>query len=107
MRALFRLVPALFLACVAAPLSAADADPADWPHYGGDAEGTRYSTANAITTDNVQDLRIAWKIRTGDMAVDPPPPRSHVVPGHAHPARGPVASSDAARPGPGPRPRDG
>lgn len=40
---------------------------AGWPHYGGDAGGSRHSTAAAITPENVTDLRQAWVYRTGDM----------------------------------------
>lgn len=38
-----------------------------WLHYGGDAGGNRYSTAEEITTANVKRLREAWTYRTGDM----------------------------------------
>lgn len=40
---------------------------AGWPHYGGDAGGSRHSTAAAITPENVSDLQQAWVYRTGDM----------------------------------------
>ena len=39
-----------------------------WPHYGGDAGGTRYSAAAAITPANVDGLRRQWLYRTGDAA---------------------------------------
>ncbi len=38
-----------------------------WPHYGGDAGGTRYSTAAQITPANVDGLRRQWLYRTGDV----------------------------------------
>lgn len=44
---------------------------ADWPHYGGDQEATRYSPAAQINRANVAKLRIAWTYRTGD-ALDRP-----------------------------------
>ena len=47
--------------------SAHAADP-DWPHYGGDAGGTRYSAAAQITPANVDGLRRQWLYRTGDAA---------------------------------------
>lgn len=38
----------------------------EWPAYGNDAGGTRYSAAAEITSANVKDLRLAWVMRTGD-----------------------------------------
>ena len=38
----------------------------EWPAYGNDAGGTRYSPAAEITSANVKDLRLAWVMRTGD-----------------------------------------
>lgn len=40
---------------------------AGWPHYGGDAGGTRHSIAAEITPRNVGELQRAWLYRTGDM----------------------------------------
>lgn len=40
----------------------------DWPHYGGDAGGTRFSTLRQITPANVDGLKTAWTFHTGDMA---------------------------------------
>lgn len=37
----------------------------DWRHYGGDAGGTRYVDARAITPENVEDLEEAWSFSTG------------------------------------------
>ena len=39
----------------------------DWPHYGGDPGGHRYSQADQITTANVTRLAPVWEYRTGDM----------------------------------------
>ncbi len=36
-----------------------------WPAYGGDQGGNRYSAADQITSENVQDLEIAWTHQTG------------------------------------------
>ncbi len=44
---------------------------ADWPYYGGDAGGQRFSTAAQITPANVQGLRVAWTWSTGDAASKP------------------------------------
>jgi quinoprotein glucose dehydrogenase len=40
--------------------------PADWPVYGRDPQGTRYSPASAITRGNVARLEAAWTYRTGE-----------------------------------------
>jgi quinoprotein glucose dehydrogenase len=40
----------------------------DWPAYGRDAAGSKYSPAAAITRDNVAKLTVAWSYRTGDYA---------------------------------------
>lgn len=42
---------------------------ADWPAYGRDPGGTRYSPAAQITRENVARLQVAWIYRTGDYAV--------------------------------------
>src|SRR5258706_1718272 len=38
----------------------------DWPAYGGDVEGTRYSTLTTINGRNVGDRQIAWQFDPGD-----------------------------------------
>ncbi|MGH9162057.1 MAG: pyrroloquinoline quinone-dependent dehydrogenase [Vicinamibacteraceae bacterium] len=38
-----------------------------WPAYGGDPGGTRYSTLDQITRENVESLRVAWTYRTGEL----------------------------------------
>jgi quinoprotein glucose dehydrogenase len=40
---------------------------ADWPVYGGDAGGSRYSPLTQITRDNVKHLKVAWTYRTGEI----------------------------------------
>lgn len=35
---------------------------ADWPEYGGNAAGQRYSAARQITPSNVANLRVAWTV---------------------------------------------
>lgn len=42
----------------------------DWPVYGHDAGGSRFSPLAAITRVNVKDLRLAWVYRTGDLMGD-------------------------------------
>jgi quinoprotein glucose dehydrogenase len=40
----------------------------DWPAYGGDPEGTRYSTLTQINRSNVGQLQIAWQFDPGEAA---------------------------------------
>lgn len=42
----------------------------DWPAYGGNSEGTRYSRLNQINRDNVSRLKIAWTYDCEDGAGD-------------------------------------
>jgi quinoprotein glucose dehydrogenase len=44
----------------------------EWPSYGNDAGGTRYSTLTQIDRGNVANLRIAWTYRTGEVGGVPP-----------------------------------
>jgi quinoprotein glucose dehydrogenase len=39
---------------------------ADWPAYGRDPGGSRYSPASQIDRDNVKELKVAWTYRTGE-----------------------------------------
>jgi quinoprotein glucose dehydrogenase len=41
---------------------------ADWPRYGRDQEGTRYSPLDQINRGNVAYLRKAWEYHTGDFS---------------------------------------
>src|SRR5436190_10104303 len=45
---------------------AAAIEPADWPHYGGAPEQTRYSPLTQISRANVRALRVAWTYDTHD-----------------------------------------
>ncbi len=40
---------------------------ADWPHYGGDTGGTRFSPLTQIDPGNVDRLEVAWTYHTGDV----------------------------------------
>ncbi len=48
---------------LAAPLLAQE-----WPYYGGDSGGTKYSPLKQITPANVGGLRVAWEFHTGDVS---------------------------------------
>jgi glucose dehydrogenase len=40
----------------------------DWPYYGGDAGGTKYSPLKQINRANVNGLEVAWTYHTGDVS---------------------------------------
>jgi len=54
------------------PPVAVAADERDWPAYGGDALGSRYSSLTEITRDNVHRLRVAWTFHTGETPATAP-----------------------------------
>jgi quinoprotein glucose dehydrogenase len=61
----------LLVAAVGVPLSAAEptnGEIADWPFYGGDAGGSRYSPLTQINKSNVTELKVAWEYHTGDVS---------------------------------------
>ncbi|WP_115294280.1 membrane-bound PQQ-dependent dehydrogenase, glucose/quinate/shikimate family [Pseudomonas putida] len=41
----------------------------DWPQYGQNTRGSRYSALSEIDTSNVAGLEVAWQYRTGDLPV--------------------------------------
>jgi quinoprotein glucose dehydrogenase len=63
---------ALFLAACALLTWAAAPAPTDtagdWPYYGHDAGGMRYSPLTQINRDNVSALKVAWTFHTGDIS---------------------------------------
>ncbi|MCI0354293.1 MAG: hypothetical protein L0099_04520, partial [Acidobacteria bacterium] len=40
----------------------------EWPHYGGDAGGSKYSTLKQINQQNVTQLKVAWTYHTGEIS---------------------------------------
>ena len=40
----------------------------EWPVYGGDPGGRKYSTLTGITRDNVAQLKVAWEWKAGEEA---------------------------------------
>ena len=42
--------------------------PDDWPYYGHDAGGMRYSPLTQINRDNAPQLKVAWTFHTGDVS---------------------------------------
>jgi quinoprotein glucose dehydrogenase len=65
-------VPCLIAICLMSAMSrvaAGDAGSAgNWPSYGGDAGGSRYSELDQINRNNVAALQPAWEIHTGDVS---------------------------------------
>jgi quinoprotein glucose dehydrogenase len=53
--------------CSRPPLPAASAPDQEWPFYGGDAGGQRFSPAAQVTPANVRALEVAWSFSTGDL----------------------------------------
>jgi quinoprotein glucose dehydrogenase len=54
---------ALSLTLLAATVSA---QTVKWDQFNGDLKATKFSPLTQITPDNVKDLRVAWRVRTGD-----------------------------------------
>lgn len=50
----------------------ADAQGVDWPVYGGDAGGLKYSPLTQIDRDDVAQLAVAWSWATGEKALPAP-----------------------------------
>ena len=65
------LAPLAVLLAGAAHASETTTGPAanDWPAYGRDAAGTRYSPLTDINRSNVKSLAVAWTFRTGHLGV--------------------------------------
>src|SRR5262249_22950634 len=61
----------IFVGCAAA-LSGDRGRSDDWPTYGNDPGGTRYSPLVQIDRANVANLRVAWTYRTGERGGAPP-----------------------------------
>src|SRR5919106_498318 len=61
------LVAALAASARSTEVDSQKADRDQWPAYGGDPGGTRYSTLDQVTRENVEDLRVAWTYRTGEL----------------------------------------
>src|SRR5215470_7161578 len=66
MRSWTLLFAVLLGAGCAAALPGDGARPDEWPTYGNDPGGTRYSPLAQIDRANVATLRVAWTYRTGE-----------------------------------------
>ena len=58
-------LPVLLLSLLAAPGKSLAQE---WPHYGGDLAGRKYSALDQINRDNVGRLQVAWTYHTGDVS---------------------------------------
>ena len=72
-RALALAVIPLFVVGCLVGLRQEDLQVGEWPTYGNDPGGTRYSPLDAISRESVTNLRVAWIYRTGE-AHDARPP---------------------------------
>lgn len=55
-------------ACTLLAVALCAQDPGDWPNYGRDAGGSKYSPLDQITPANVSKLAVAWTYHTTDPA---------------------------------------
>ena len=62
-RAVFALLLLAATSCIADARGLPDQD---WPHYGGDQGGMKYSPLADINTANVAQLKLAWQWNTGE-----------------------------------------
>ena len=60
----FRVV----LPSILASLLCSRAIPQEWPYYGGDAGGMKYSPLKQINRGNVATLKVAWTYKTGELS---------------------------------------
>jgi quinoprotein glucose dehydrogenase len=67
-RALWCVALCAALACGAPEAPDASGPVAEWPFYGGDAAGTRYSPLTQIAPANVRRLEVAWVHHSGDFS---------------------------------------
>jgi quinoprotein glucose dehydrogenase len=59
-----RVLCATFALLLGSTVSAAN----DWPEHGHDKAGTRFSPLRQITTQNVDELEVAWTYSSGEIA---------------------------------------
>ena len=60
-------------ATAAAPALGQDGAPGEWTHYAGGVSGHKYSALNQISKANVQQLRVAWRYPSPDLAFQDDP----------------------------------
>ena len=71
-RITLRLTLLLALLVATVGLQAQEAPPdVEWPTYGGDLAGTRYSPLDQINADNFNELEVAWSFKTNNFGQRP------------------------------------
>ena len=71
---------AALLMIATSAIAADQGAPVEWPFYGNDQGGQRYSPLTQINRDNVTNLKCAWTYHTGDMSngqIDPSVAEGH------------------------------
>jgi quinoprotein glucose dehydrogenase len=68
MRNAIGLLVFLYVAFVSSAAHSQASDGAEWPNYGNDPGGMRYSALTQINRDNVSKLKVAWIFHTGDVS---------------------------------------
>jgi quinoprotein glucose dehydrogenase len=63
---MFKTIPIVLITLSLLHLTPLQAGDTDWPAYGGNAAGTRYSTLSQIDRSNVSRLQVAWTYDTAD-----------------------------------------
>lgn len=63
------IIAILVIAAIFLPVGAlgASVNEGNWPRYGGDDGGTRYSPLADVSAANVGELEVAWEYHTGDL----------------------------------------
>ncbi|HEY3855071.1 MAG TPA: pyrroloquinoline quinone-dependent dehydrogenase [Verrucomicrobiae bacterium] len=59
---------AFFALAISGATAAANSKADDWPYYGHDGGGMRYSPLTQINRENVTQLKVAWTFHTGDIS---------------------------------------
>jgi membrane-bound PQQ-dependent dehydrogenase (glucose/quinate/shikimate family) len=68
MRNVIGLLVFLYVAFASSAARGQASSGAEWPNYGNDPGGMRYSALAQINRDNVSKLRVAWIFHTGDVS---------------------------------------
>ncbi|HET9177706.1 MAG TPA: pyrroloquinoline quinone-dependent dehydrogenase [Terriglobia bacterium] len=63
-----RLALALMFIAVFIPSQSGTLEAQQWPYYGGDPGGSKYSPLKQVNRENVSRLRLAWAYHTGDVS---------------------------------------
>jgi quinoprotein glucose dehydrogenase len=61
-----RIAYLIVLGCIGLIVPGLTLGQTGWPDHGGDPGGARFSALDQINRDNIEDLEIAWRYRTGD-----------------------------------------